>query len=330
MRDAVSTSMSSTPAADGGGVELAAAAADASAASSSDQAGGSGATASGTNQALQPAAAGSAGSSSAAIGGGGTGSVLGTPRLPQASGPCPTLTAGSVRFGASTVQFWLGTQSAGSKGPLLVYWHGTGSNSQEATNMLGPAFSDILAAGGVIASLSDSNEEGTNTSGTGTWYSGDLAVADDIVACTAQQRAIDVARIYTAGCSSGGLQAGMMAMVRSEYVAAAMLNSGGQLVSYDPSDPDHVPPMIAAHGPMGTDVVIIDFSDASRALENNIVTHGGFAVDCAHEGGHCGATQPVVSAQWQFLQAHPYGVKPSPYANGLPASFPSICKISGR
>ena len=30
---------------------------------------------------------------------------------------------------------------------------------------------------------------------------------------------------------------------------------------------------------------------------------------------------------WQFMKDHPFGVTPEPYANGLPASFPSYCKI---
>ena len=81
------------------------------------------------------------------------------------------------------------------------------------------------------------------------------------------------------------------------------------------------------HGSHASDVVIVDFSDASLALTRDVVSHGGFAVDCDHQGGHCGAPSELQAAAWQFLQDHPFGVQPEPYAAGLPASFPSYCKI---
>jgi hypothetical protein len=54
---------------------------------------------------------------------------------------------------------------------------------------------------------------------------------------------------------------------------------------------------------------------------------GGFAVDCPHDAGHCGATPELKAAQWKFLQDHPFGADPEPYASGLPEGFPSACTI---
>ena len=44
---------------------------------------------------------------------------------------------------------------------------------------------------------------GTNTS-TGTWYTGDLAVADEIVACANQRLGTNRRRVFTAGFDGRG------------------------------------------------------------------------------------------------------------------------------
>ncbi len=64
-----------------------------------------------------------------------------------------------------------------------------------------------------------------------------------------------------------------------------------------------------------------------RALRRLLVAKGGFAIDCDHGGGHEGPPAPLRAASWEFLQMHPFGANPEPYASGLPASFPSYCQI---
>jgi poly(3-hydroxybutyrate) depolymerase len=187
---------------------------------------------------------------------------------------------------------------------------------------------DILAEGGVVAAFQDSLATGDDT-GLGTWSTGDFAVADQLVACAAAQHDIDPRRIYTAGCSAGGLQAAAFAVSRSNYVAAAMTNSGGQGLTVPSQRPSHVPAAMTVHGSKNNDIVIINFADASLAYDQALAQRGGFAVDCDHGGGHCGAPQTYVHAQWTFLKDHPFGVSPEPYASGLPAGFPSSCRTIG-
>ena len=150
-------------------------------------------------------------------------------------------------------------------------------------------------------------------------------MADHILACAVEQLNIDTRRIYTGGCSAGGLQAGAMVYSRSSYLAAAMPNSGGVIFPFPMEDPGHVPSLITTHGAAGVDVVVIDFSDTSATMDNDIAGMGGFVVNCDHGGRHCGSPSAVKEAQWQFLKDHPFGVSPDPYAAGLPASFPSSC-----
>jgi poly(3-hydroxybutyrate) depolymerase len=152
-------------------------------------------------------------------------------------------------------------------------------------------------------------------------------MAEEILACAVQQLNIDTRRIYTGGCSAGGLQAGAMEYGRSSYLAGTMPNSGGTVFPYKLEDPSHVPALITTHGAMGSDVVGIDFSTTSARETTDIAALGGVAADCDHGGGHCGAPSDYIAAQWQFLKDHPFGVSPDPYAAGLPASFPSGCKI---
>jgi poly(3-hydroxybutyrate) depolymerase len=270
---------------------------------------------------------GGAPSGSAGSGAGPAGGDPTIPVPPSAREQCPTLESGEVAILGAKVRLWVGAPQSGSGGPLVVYWYGTGSSPSEATTMLGATLQDVLDQGGVVAAPVLTTGIGENTSGTGTWSSGDLDVVDELVACAVEQLGIDPRRIYTAGCSSGGLQAGVFANARSNYVAAAMLNSGGQVLPTPLQDPARAPAVITAHGAGGTDVVIIDFAEASLRYAQDLASQGGFAVDCDHGGGHCAAPPELRAAQWAFAKAHPYGVEPEPYASALPAEFPDYCEV---
>lgn len=244
------------------------------------------------------------------------------PRLPSARGACPDMPVGPsmVEFDNLSAQIWVGDKQPGQHGPLLVYWHGTGSIPSEVTTMLGTTPNDILGSGGVIVALADSTGTGEIVA-TGTWTTDDLQVADDIVACALQRRDIDPERIYSAGCDSGGIQAAMMVYERSHYTAAAMMSSGGIINLRTLSEPLHVPPVITTHGPTGNDVVIVDFAETSQRLDQDIATHGGLAVDCPHDGGHCGAPANLVNAQWEFVKAQRFSAAPQT------TSLPTTCKV---
>jgi poly(3-hydroxybutyrate) depolymerase len=258
----------------------------------------------------------------------GAGSVAPTtePKLPSATRACPTLATGTIEALGVPVQLWLGQKRDGVKPPVLFYWHGTGSVPGEAELMLGDAFQGILDEGGLIVSPGGSLETGDDT-GPGVWYTGDFAVSDEILACAIEQLGIDTHRIYTAGCDAGGLQAGVMAYERSGYLAAAIPHSGGTVSTHALQDAGHVTPVMATHGADDLDIVIVSFAQTSRTLTNDLAAKGGFAVICNHQGGHCASPLEAKSAQWQFLNDHPFGVSPEPYAAGLPQGFPTYCEI---
>lgn len=259
---------------------------------------------------------------------GGSGPVAPTtePKLPKATQTCPELLTGTVDVLGVPVQMWLGEQRNGVKPPILFYWHAVGSVPGEAELFLGDAFQGFLDEGGLIVSPGGTLGTGEDT-GFGVWSTGDFAVSDEILACAIEQLDIDTHRIYTAGCSAGGLQAGVMAYQRSGYLAGAIPNSGGTVVTHELQDPGHVTPVMAAHGSAESDVVIVSFAEVSRKLTSDLVSKGGFAVICDHGGGHCGSPPELKHAQWQFLKDHPFGVSPEPYADALPSDFPRYCSI---
>ena len=254
----------------------------------------------------------------------------GEPKIPAVMGTCPTIATGTIQVLGQSVSISAGTK--GEKGaPILFYWHGTGSSAAEVA-LMGGAVSEITGQGGVVASFSTSTSMGTNT-GDAVWYTGDFAMADQILACAVQQLNIDTHRIYTAGCSAGGMQAAAMVFSRSSYLAAAMPNSGGIAGPFFMSDSAHVPSLITTHGG-SSDVVVISFATASATADMTVASAaakssppGGYVVDCNHGGGHCGAPANDIAAQWQFCKDHPFGVATDPYNGKLPSSFPSYCSI---
>src|SRR6185312_2479971 len=101
-------------------------------------------------------------------------------------------------------------------GPLIIYWHGTGSSP---TGEIPIAFDTaaVAAAGGLIVGYVSGSRTGSPTGNTGdnVWYQSDAAFADQTVACAIKQFNIDPRRIHTAGYSAGGLQTVYMWFARS-------------------------------------------------------------------------------------------------------------------
>jgi poly(3-hydroxybutyrate) depolymerase len=246
------------------------------------------------------------------------------PVIPPVMGECPMFDSGSATIMGANVTF-LARKKAESGGYLVFYWHGTGSSPIEGSMFAG--MNDIMTKGGLVVGFS-SHASGGDCSGTGTHSIGDFNVADQIVACGVKDYGIDPKRIYATGCSAGGLQSGCMGINRSAYVAAVAPNSGGATIGYGPfQDETRVPATMTMHGAPGADVVIVDFSNTSEGYDNYMLAKGGFVINCNHGGGHCGAPAALQASAWQFMQDHPFGVHPSPYAGGLPSGFAQSCKI---
>jgi hypothetical protein len=184
----------------------------------------------------------------------------------------------------------------------------------------------IKAAGGVVAAPVHAN------AGTYPWVEGDpstdFALMDEIVACAVQTVGIDSAHIHTAGFSAGGLFAAQLSFARASYIASVATYSGG---AGGPSlAPDnHFAAMVVYGGPADTfdraGLSPLNFAETSKTYHDALAAAGHFAFLCNHGGGHripCDLPPTVV----QFFFDHPY-MTPSPYAGGLPGTFPLYCGL---
>ena len=260
--------------------------------------------------------------------------------IPKAKGTCPTLATGMGTFAGQQVQLFVGKPTAEQHGPLLLYWHATGSSAPEVVSFFGQAQIDaITALGGMVASFASTTASGMTT-GNNVWYVDDFNTADEVVACAIAGLHIDTRQIFTSGGSAGALQAVWMAYARSGYIAADGPISGGidglngtSLTPITmPQDPTSVPSGFVAHGAPGSDVVIIDFAVQSAAYEADVKKKGGYTVDCNNGGGHVGTAGTVGPAMWEYFKSHPFktNLGPDPYAGGLPADFPKFCQLGPR
>jgi len=242
-------------------------------------------------------------------------------------GECPEIKTGTIMVGGHR-NVMITAGEGGKKGALLFYWHGTGSSAESEVGRLPREMvEDITSTGGIIAGFNGSGSARGkgDCSGTAAHNQADFDAADQLVACAVKNHGIDPRRIYSAGCSAGGLQSGCMAMMRSSYVAAVAPNSGG-IVSPQPWQDDHSPAVMTMHGG-SSDVVIVTFSQTSASFDMAAKSHGSFVVNCDHGGGHCAASNELKNAYWQFLKDHPFGIEKSPWEAAIPSGIPDYCKI---
>ena len=256
------------------------------------------------------------------------------PAMPSPTGTCPTTLNGDVEFAPAgipprSVRILISEEAGTLDGPVVFYWHGTGSSPDEATyGLSSETVQEILAQGGaVVAPYSDPG------AGTFPWYlvtgskEDDLILADEVLGCLHETVGMDRARIHSIGMSAGGLQTTQMSFRRSNYIASVATYSGGLIFTTDPPTPEpdnKFAAMIFHGGP--EDIVYISFQDASEAYLDAMLARDQFAFICDHGNGH---TIPADAREsvWDFFQTHTWNTVPSPYTDALPAGYPSYCAL---
>ena len=291
----------------------------------SSLAGGStGASAAGSGISAAAGTSGSASAPSASMSTSGARSGA-APKLPEITGECPKFATGDWSFSGMTGVMEVGEKAEG-RGALVFYWPGTDFPASAYTQVGDNNIERVTSEGGIIVSIQGSVEHALDTdcSITG-YYSHDFEPIGQIAACAVRDYGIDPRRIYSTGCSAGGVTSGCMASRCSSYIAAVATNSGGLTSVEKIVDPSHIPAVMSMHGGAADFGGL--FTTDSANLDKAIKQAGGFAINCDHGGGHCAASAELQNAAFEFLWAHPFGVDPLPYASGLPMSFPSYCKI---
>jgi acetyl esterase/lipase len=251
-----------------------------------------------------------------------------SPTIPAVTADCPSFVDGTITFmDLSDIVMVAGDKAAAPTAPMVFYWHGTGSRASEYAGWT-DIVSGVTSEGGVLVSF-DGTTGGDGLSGTSIFGRGDLELVDQLVACAVANHNVDPRRIYTTGCSAGGLFATAMAALRSSYVAAVAPNSGGLTFAGAVSfENDYAPALMTMHGGSSDNVLGLDFAMSSRTADTAFKNQGGFVINCDHGGRHCGA-RALAGNVWDFFKAHPYGVEPapSPWTSGLPSGFSSDCAL---
>lgn len=255
------------------------------------------------------------------------------PKIPEPKGDCPMFTNGTMMIAGLRTQIQAGTPKE-TKGALLFAWHATAGTAGAAMAGVPAAVrSEITMAGGIVVAP-QGNVGGSGRTDiappTGAWFIQDLDFADQVVACAVKNHNIDPNRIHATGCSAGGLMSGTFGLMRSQYVASVLPNSGGInfMNSRMLSDKAHGPAALLMHGGSG-DNVIVNFGETSMWFgeQNKLAGNKPYMLDCNHSRGHCGAPTSLHTLGWEFMKAHPYNVGASPWAMSPPMNLPDYCKV---
>lgn len=243
---------------------------------------------------------------------------------PYSQGDCPTFEEGANTFATGettyTVHVWLPDDPAGA--PLLTAWHWLGGSARSLVNAMD--LEDIVDDHGVILVAADS--DGSQFE----WHflddpagNPDLLLFEDLVACAHAQWAVDLDRVYATGMSAGGLWTSYLTMHAAEWLAATAPMSGG-IEAYTPTAAP-IPAMLTWGGPSDL-YSTYSFEDATLRMSDAMVADDNFVVLCEHDDGHTLAPWGTGPA-WEFLAAHPKGVDPWPWADGLPEGLPDGCRL---
>lgn len=162
----------------------------------------------------------------------------------------------------------------------------------------------------------------------------DLQFFDDMLTCINAQYDVDPARVHVTGHSGGGLYTVYLAMVRSDVIASVAAMDGGAVYAYP--DPSPKIPVLLSWGGVEDVAFGQNFDTLATDLIPALSDH--FVVACDHsvldppadagENWSRHAWRPEAAPEfWRFLNTHPQGVDPSPWADGLPEDFWGICEI---
>ncbi|HEY0710952.1 MAG TPA: hypothetical protein VGG33_29385, partial [Polyangia bacterium] len=255
----------------------------------------------------------------------GTGSDAGTggPVLPQPAGACPDFRDGTLTFnppgGQRTVTVTMSEAAATKSGPLIFYWHATGSSFAEA--QVGLPLAQITAAGGIVVAPHD-----VPMAGVFPWLNNlerhdDLF--DEVVGCAIKTTRIDPRRIHAVGFSAGALMTTHLGFSRANTLASIATYSGGTNQRF-PSMAHHKFAAMIMTGGRG-DIVVQNFFNSSTQWQETLKQAGHFTLFCDHGGAHT-IPRTLVPGVWQFFLDHPFGQTTSPYAGKLPAAIAPPCE----
>jgi polyhydroxybutyrate depolymerase len=167
---------------------------------------------------------------------------------------CDSLTRGANDFTIESggfvydVRLFVPTTVSSDPAPVVLDWHGLGSNGQE--QVLYSGYETLAEQEGFIAVHPTGQESSWELSQFDTPERDDLAFADALIDAIVRDWCVDETRVYSTGMSNGGLFTSELVCNRSNRIAAAASVAGTSHA--DDCDPERPVPYIAFHGTADT------------------------------------------------------------------------------
>jgi len=169
--------------------------------------------------------------------------------------------------------------------------------------------------------------------------SADIKFFDEMLGCLNAEFSVDNDRVHLVGTSMGGIFAAYVFTHRGNQVASFMTGSGGFATPFSYCSWPTAQ-LVAALTNKAAALIMWggvddkpswDFNKAAKDTIQTLRGNGHFVVQCDHGLGHewPDDINPYI---YQFFEDHPRGVKPDPYASGLPSTkwgaWPSYCSVA--
>jgi len=284
------------------------------------------------------------------------------PPLPAAG--CPMLVSGpnTIQTAHGARQFLLVVpelSAPAEKLPVLFMWHWLGGSAnkfldkgdvQSAAN--DQHFIAILpvSKGATILGTSFDTRWPFDITQSSSRMTEEFEFFDNMLGCVQAQFETNRHCVSSIGVSAGALLNGQLAQARSNMLASFVSLSGGtsgQWIKGWDNAPRRLPAVVLWGGDgapamdgnkdiLGCFGIGMDFSVASRSLEQGLEEDGHFFVECRHNCGHVEPPltppdgQSKYAGMWEFALDHPFWLAAgqSPYlTDGLPSGLPAWCAI---
>ncbi|MBI2893173.1 MAG: hypothetical protein HYY06_06440 [Deltaproteobacteria bacterium] len=271
------------------------------------------------------------------------------PPAPRAytGGSCPVLLPGANTIATVTGdrQFLLVVPRDLAEGealPLTFLWHWLGASAQDFLEK--GAVQEAADQQRFLAAIPESKGDTQfkwpySTMDSDERMEEEFVLFDDILACVAEQYAVNTSCVSSVGVSAGALFTAQLAGGRGEYLSSILVLSGGTggALIKDYRTPAHkMPAMVLWGGPDDNCFGLMNFVATSGDLEAGLREDGHFILECIHNCGHAEPPMETESSTtkyqslWDFVLQHPYWLADgaSPWIeDGVPESIPTWCAI---
>lgn len=246
----------------------------------------------------------------------------------------------------------------GGPWPVVFNWHGLGDSAQNMSGLVAPHVDNEVMP--FIAVTPEDTNFMLDIAIPGLpsmdWevfavdpaINREIALFDAVLACLDERYGVDPEHVHSMGFSLGGIVTDMLASHRSDVLASVATYSGGYW-----NNPQNVTPLLGTavmwpeytadqgytqlflHGDttdlFDLSLIQLQFDEYAEADSTFLRERGHDTIVCNHGGGHTVPTSTMGADRLiEFFAEHPYGTVDSPYAAGLPGSFPEYCEFRAK